>query len=67
MDRLPGLNGMFSTILVEHENKNAAAIAWVEQWYATPDDQLPGYWDAFEELLKAHPIDFGTPLDAPMA
>jgi uncharacterized phage-associated protein len=43
----------------ENENKNAAAIAWVEQWYATPDDQPPGYWDEFEELLKAHPIDFG--------
>jgi hypothetical protein len=43
----------------ESENKNAAAIAWVEQWYATPDDQPPGYWDKFEELLKAHPIDFG--------
>jgi uncharacterized phage-associated protein len=45
---------------IEKENKNAAAIAWVEQWYATPDDQPPGYWDEFEELLKAHPIDFGN-------
>jgi uncharacterized phage-associated protein len=44
----------------ESENKNAAAIAWVEQWYATPDDQPPGYWDEFEELLKANPIDFGN-------
>jgi hypothetical protein len=43
----------------EAAEKNAAAIAWVEQWYATPDDQPPGYWDEFEELLKAHPIDFG--------
>lgn len=43
----------------EADEKNAAAIAWVEQWYATPDDQPPGYWDEFEELLKAHPIDFG--------
>jgi uncharacterized phage-associated protein len=43
----------------ESENKNAAAIAWVEQWYATPDDQPPGYWEEFEELLKTHPIDFG--------
>lgn len=43
----------------ESQSKNAAAIAWVEQWYATPDDQPPGYWDEFEELLKAHPIDFG--------
>jgi uncharacterized phage-associated protein len=43
----------------EAAEKNAAAIAWVEQWYATPDDQPPGYWDEFEELLKAHSIDFG--------
>jgi hypothetical protein len=43
----------------ESTDKNAAAIAWVEQWYATPDEQPPGYWDEFEELLKAHPIDFG--------
>ena len=43
----------------EADEKNAAAIAWVEQWYATPDAQPPGYWDEFEELLKAHPIDFG--------
>jgi hypothetical protein len=40
-------------------NTNAAAIAWVEQWYATPDDQPPGYWDEFEELLKTNPITFG--------
>jgi uncharacterized phage-associated protein len=44
----------------ESENKNAAAIAWVEQWYTTPDEQLSAYWDEFEELLKAHPIDFGN-------
>ena len=44
---------------IENENKNAAAIAWVENWYATPDDQSPGYWDELEELLKAHPIHFG--------
>jgi uncharacterized phage-associated protein len=44
---------------LQHENKNAAAIAWVEQWYATPDDQPPGYWDEFEELLKTNPITFG--------
>ena len=43
----------------ENNNKNAAAMAWVEQWYATPDEQPLGYWDEFEALLKAHPIDFG--------
>jgi len=40
-------------------NKNAAAIAWVEQWYATPDDQPPEYWDELEEEIKRHPINFG--------
>jgi uncharacterized phage-associated protein len=43
----------------ESKNKNAAAIAWVEQWYATPDDQPPHYWDELEELLKTSPITFG--------
>jgi len=43
----------------EADEKNAAAIAWVEQWYATPDDQPSGYWEEFEEFLKDHPIDFG--------
>jgi hypothetical protein len=38
----------------ESKDKNAAAIAWVEQWYATPDTQPPHYWDEFEELLKTH-------------
>jgi Antitoxin SocA-like, Panacea domain len=45
--------------LTESENKNAAAIAWVQQWYATPDAQPPGFWEEFEEVLKANPIDFG--------
>ena len=38
----------------------AAAIAWVEQWYATPETQPPGFWDALEALLMAHPLDFGS-------
>jgi hypothetical protein len=29
--------------------KNAAAIMLLDEWYATPDDRLPGYWD---ELVK---------------
>jgi uncharacterized phage-associated protein len=29
--------------------KNAAAIALLDEWYATPDDRPPGYWD---ELIK---------------
>lgn len=28
---------------------NAAAIALLDEWYATPDDRPPGYWD---ELIK---------------
>jgi uncharacterized phage-associated protein len=43
----------------EPEDKNTAAIAWVQQWYATPDAQPPGFWEEFEEVLKANPIDFG--------
>lgn len=29
--------------------KNTAAIALLDEWYATPDDRPPGYWD---ELIK---------------
>ena len=41
--------------------KKAAAIAWVEQWYATPDEQPPGYWDAFEALLEVNPVSWEEP------
>jgi hypothetical protein len=41
-------------------HKNAAAMAWLEQWYATPDAQPPGYWDALEEFLQTHPFTWGT-------
>ena len=40
------------------DTKNAAAIAWVEQWYATPDEQPSGYWEMFEQLLQDNPITF---------
>jgi hypothetical protein len=30
---------------------HARARAFVEAWYATPDDQPPGVWEAFEALL----------------
>jgi len=43
----------------EEERKNAKAIAFLEQWYATPDDKPPGYWDDLEEEINAHPIHFG--------
>jgi uncharacterized phage-associated protein len=35
--------------ITENESKNAAAIALLDEWYATPDDRPPGYWD---ELIK---------------
>ena len=64
MDREDGyvVNGLGEIVRhpsIEHQHKNAAAIAWVEQWYATPDDQPPGYWDELEAEMKRHPIHFG--------
>jgi hypothetical protein len=38
------------------DNKNAAAMAWVEQWEATPEEGFPHDWDAREERLTTHPI-----------
>jgi hypothetical protein len=38
---------------------NAAALAFLAQWYATPDETPPAYWDELETLIAAHPIDFG--------
>lgn len=35
------------------------ALAVLEQWYATPDDKPPGYWDALLEEIEAHPLHFG--------
>lgn len=60
---------------MDHTQKNAGALAWLDAWYALPDDSPPGYWDEFEAFLQAHPIDFGenvslvrcpgcTPVDA---
>lgn len=44
----------------EEDSKNAAALACIEQWYATPDDKPPGYWDALEADIAAHPFPFGN-------
>lgn len=41
------------------EQKNTAALAMLEQWYATPDDQPPGSWDALEAAIQAHVLQFG--------
>jgi hypothetical protein len=39
---------------------NAAALALLDAWYATPDDRPSGYWDELEAWLKAHRLAFGT-------
>jgi hypothetical protein len=31
----------------------------LEQWYATPDDKPPGYWDDLLQEIEAHPLHFG--------
>jgi hypothetical protein len=45
----------------QQATRNAAAIAWLDAWYATPDDSPPGFWEGFEALLAMHPLDFSTP------
>jgi transcriptional regulator with XRE-family HTH domain len=46
-------------VVRHHATKNTAALALLEQWYATPDDTPPGYWDDLEAEIQAHPIQFG--------
>ena len=43
------LNLTSETQRTEEEGENAKAIALLDEWYATPDDRPPGYWD---ELMK---------------
>jgi len=38
--------------------QNATALAFLAQWYAIPDDTPLGYWDEFEALLNAHPMQW---------
>jgi hypothetical protein len=38
--------------------KNAAAIALLDEWYATPDDRPPGYWDARLHEIETHRLHF---------
>lgn len=39
---------------------NARALVFLAAWYATPDDQPPGYWEAFVRETEAHRICFGV-------
>ena len=41
------------------DKENSAALALLEQWYATPDDKPPGYWDNLLEEIESHPLHFG--------
>jgi transcriptional regulator with XRE-family HTH domain len=41
------------------EHTNTAALALLEQWYATPEDTPPAYWDELEAAIEAHPLQFG--------
>jgi len=43
----------------EKDGENVEAIALLEQWYATPDNKPPGYWDDLLEEIEAHPLHFG--------
>jgi uncharacterized phage-associated protein len=43
----------------EQDGGNAAALALLEQWYATPDDKPPGYWDDLLAEIETHPLHFG--------
>jgi uncharacterized phage-associated protein len=38
--------------------KNAAAIALLDEWYATPDDRPPGYWEEFIKEIEANRLRF---------
>jgi transcriptional regulator with XRE-family HTH domain len=46
------------TVVRHQATQNTAALALLEQWYATPDDHPPGYWDDLEEEITSHPIQF---------
>jgi hypothetical protein len=43
----------------EKDGENLASIALLEQWYATPDDKPPGYWDDLLQEIETHPLHFG--------
>ena len=43
----------------EEDGKNVESLALLEQWYATPDDKPPGYWDDLLEEIETHPLHFG--------
>ncbi len=43
----------------ENDGENVESIALLEQWYATPDDKPPGYWDDLLKEIETHPLHFG--------
>jgi uncharacterized phage-associated protein len=43
----------------EKNGENTEAIALLEEWYATPDDKPPGYWDDLLEEIETNPLHFG--------
>jgi uncharacterized phage-associated protein len=44
--------------LKDPAKKNAAAIALLDEWYATPDDRPPGYWDELIKDIEANRLRF---------
>jgi uncharacterized phage-associated protein len=43
----------------EEHKKNQEAIALLDEWYATPDDKPPGYWDDLLAEIEATPFQLG--------
>jgi uncharacterized phage-associated protein len=43
---------------MEQGEKNAEAIALLDQWYATPDDKPPGYWDDLLQEIETNRLHF---------
>lgn len=47
-----------STRLEDPAEKNTAAMALLDAWYATPDDRPPGYWDDLRKEIETHRLRF---------
>lgn len=37
---------------------------WLAEWYATPNERDPAWWEEFEADLSAHRVNFAERLDA---
>lgn len=42
----------------EHTRNNAAALAWLDAWYATPDTMPEGYWEALLHEIEIDRLRF---------